>query len=100
MNKKLLSLFVLFVFFVSVNMKTLTKERVELKFRLQRRDGIIYIMNEEEPYTGVLVDYYKNGQIKIKGNYKAGKPDGEFVSYYENGEIKLKEYYKYDKRLN
>ena len=36
--------------------------------------------------------YHENGQIKVKGQYKEGKEDGEWVGYYENGQIKTKKH--------
>jgi len=39
---------------------------------------------------GESIGYYKSGEIKEKGNYVDGKIQGEFIMYYENGEIKEK----------
>jgi hypothetical protein len=36
---------------------------------------------------GVYHEYYKNGNIKIKGVYKNKKRDGDWSYFYENGKL-------------
>lgn len=61
---------------------------------------------------GINVDYYENGNIRVKGNFKKGKAVGKVKYYYENGNIRMiekynkkgvllrrKEYDKYGKRI-
>lgn len=79
--------------------------------KLQNRNGIYYMINSKEPFTGKTKNYdslknikeeiifkdglkngkyklyYKNGQLKEKSNYKDNKYDGECRIYYENGQI-------------
>ena len=35
--------------------------------------------------NGKYIEYYKNGKIKVQGNYKAGRRDGEFKTFLKNG---------------
>ncbi|MEJ6467172.1 hypothetical protein [Fusobacterium ulcerans] len=56
----------------------------------QKRSGIVYIVNQEKPYSGVITGKYDNGQIKIKETFKDGKYNGEQFTYYENGQIQSK----------
>ena len=35
--------------------------------------------------NGKYIEYYKNGQVKVQGNHKEGKRDGEFKSFLRNG---------------
>ena len=35
--------------------------------------------------NGKYIEYYKNGKIKVQGNYKEGKRDGEFKAFLKNG---------------
>jgi len=35
--------------------------------------------------NGKYVEYYKNGNIKLQGNYKEGRRDGEFKTFLKNG---------------
>jgi antitoxin component YwqK of YwqJK toxin-antitoxin module len=37
---------------------------------------------------GVKEDYFKNGQIKQKGNFKNGLLDGQLTTFYNSGKIK------------
>lgn len=36
---------------------------------------------------GVYHEYYKNGNIKIKGSLKNGKRDGDWSYFYQNGKL-------------
>ena len=41
-------------------------------------------------YHGAVEEYYENGQLEYKYNYKDGKLDGAVEEYYENGQLELK----------
>ena len=43
---------------------------------------------------GLVEFYYKNGQLRDKGNYKEGRLDGLWEYYYENGKLWEKINYK------
>ena len=44
------------------------------------------IVKGEAPIqNGKYIEYYKNGQIKVQGNNKDGKRDGEFKAFLRNG---------------
>jgi len=51
-------------------------------------EGKIYLLNEEDPYSGIVFDDYPNGQREYEGLYNNGKPNGNLVYWYENGNIK------------
>ena len=57
----------------------------------QNRNGIVYVVNENKPFSGKMVGKYENGQIKVSEKYKDGKFNGEQVNYYSNGQVKEKE---------
>ena len=44
--------------------------------------------------NGKYIEYYKNGQIKVQGNYKEGKRDGEFKAFLRNGKSAGSVFYK------
>ena len=44
--------------------------------------------------NGKYIEYYKNGQIKVKGSYKEGKRDGEFKAFLKNGKSAGSVFYK------
>ena len=54
--------------------------------KLEDRDGVAYLSNEETPYTGHSKGFHKNGQKAGEGNNKDGKPDGLYTLWYENGQ--------------
>ncbi|MBG6132265.1 antitoxin component YwqK of YwqJK toxin-antitoxin module [Aquimarina sp. EL_43] len=45
-------------------------------------------------FSGMLIDYYKNDQIKSKVIYVDGRKEGEEQSFYENGELRTKRFYR------
>jgi antitoxin component YwqK of YwqJK toxin-antitoxin module len=40
---------------------------------LELRNGIAFVLNENEPFTGKRETYYSNGQKNIEVHYKDGK---------------------------
>tara|TARA_Y100000588_G_scaffold281630_1_gene298703 strand:- start:93 stop:398 length:306 start_codon:yes stop_codon:yes gene_type:complete len=54
------------------------KEEIEAN-QLERRDGLVCLLNQEKPFTGVSVEKYSNGQKKGERTFK----DGEEISSKE-----------------
>ena len=52
-----------------------------------RIDGICYEPDSNQPYTGVYTDYYENGQLESRINYKNGKREGFGERFYDSGEV-------------
>ena len=53
------------------------------------------IIKEKPPIpNGKYIEYYKNGQIKVQGNNKDGKRDGEFKAFLRNGKSAGSVFYK------
>ncbi len=53
------------------------------------------LMNRAHPpENGLFSDYFENGKIKEKGNYKNGKKDGLWESWYHNGQKQDSAFYK------
>ncbi len=61
----------------------------------QERNGLVYLPNQEEPFTGKNLCKYENGQNKVEGNYKDGKLDGKWTFWYENGQKQSEVNYNY-----
>ena len=65
-------------------------EKMGLKEKIttitQTRNGLVYLPNSDEPFTGKYVTYYLNGQKKVEINYKEGKRNGLTTGWYENGQ--------------
>ena len=51
------------------------------------RDGITYHQETNEPITGIVEEFYDNGQLKGRGNFKDGKPDGLHEWFHGNGQL-------------
>jgi hypothetical protein len=78
---------------------------------LVERDGLFYEKFMDVPFTGNSIgieqgkiskgkrqgkwlEYYENGQLKLKSNYKNGEYEGEQLGYYKNGQLWVKINYK------
>ena len=49
------------------------------------RDDTFYKKFSNIPFTGHIESYYKNGQLKIIGEFSDGKKIGNWVEYYMSG---------------
>jgi antitoxin component YwqK of YwqJK toxin-antitoxin module len=63
------------------------EETICIETEGQERNGLVYLPNQEEPFTGKNLCKYENGQKKVEGSYKDGKEDGKWTWWYENGQI-------------
>ena len=61
---------------------------------LEDRVGVMYLPNEETPFTGRTESFYENGQKGAEGNFKDGKQDGLWTGWYENGQKRQQINYK------
>ena len=62
--------------------------------KLVERQGVTYETNSTKPFTGTSVEYYENGQVEVRINFKDGEKNGLYESYFENGQLKLKHNHK------
>ena len=68
--------------------------------KVQKRHGLFYLPNQEEPFSGKnLCVYKKNGQYFSKGVIKQGLKDGEWITWHENGQKRSDKKYR-DGKLN
>lgn len=78
--------------------KEYSKEGVVIASKIFK-DGILIgegILDEANKEQGPWKEYYPNGQLKGKGEYKDGKRIGEWLFYFANG--KTEQVGKYDKK--
>ncbi len=95
MKKLLILLFSLLISFNSYG-KTICLETNSV----QERNGLYYLVNQQEPFTGDNLCVYSNsGQYHSKGKIKKGKRDGKQTWWFENGQNKQEKNYK-DGKLN
>ena len=57
-------------------------------------EGKVSIKNGVIKPAGTWVDYYDNGQLFIKSNYKNGMREGAWVGHYKNGQLLYRGGYK------
>ncbi len=61
---------------------------------LEFREAIWYLKDSKTPYTGKSLKWHENGQKKVEGYYKDGKPDGLIIGWHENGQKEVEANYK------
>ena len=65
---------------------------------LYEKKGFFYEEESGKKFSGPVVSYYKNSQIKHTGFLRFGKLEGEWRHYEENGRIWLIENYQAGKK--
>lgn len=73
-----LFLLVFFVVLVSCEREVTNKE-------IEVLNSIAYVKNEQDPYSGKVIGYYKTGNKKSEGTYKNGIRDSVWTVWYNNG---------------
>ena len=53
--------------------------------KLQERNGIIYLMNSDKPFSGE-VEGFNKGTLEFEGSIKGGLRDGVWTYYFPNGQ--------------
>jgi uncharacterized protein len=61
--------------------------------QLQDRNGMLYLVNENEPFTGDIVSY-ANGRVEFEGKVVKGLREGPWTYYYPSGQKKEEGVYK------
>ena len=90
MNKHLLPIGFIIIFSCSkpINEKSLVE-----------RNGVMYLLNSDKPFSGKFFSIYENRQKKKKGSFKEGVLNGNYTEWFSNGQknflsnIKIKKYY-------
>jgi antitoxin component YwqK of YwqJK toxin-antitoxin module len=67
--------------------------------KLQDRNRVKYLPDEDTPFTGRAESFYENGQKELENNYKDGKPDGLFIQYNLDGTEWSRRTYKDGERV-
>jgi antitoxin component YwqK of YwqJK toxin-antitoxin module len=55
---------------------------------LEEKDGVAYVPNSEQPFTGKYVQKFENGQKKFEMTFEEGKLQGLANKWHKNGQIK------------
>lgn len=62
------------------------EERVVEVYKLFERDGLLYVRKESDPFTGIAVDYWPDGNKRAEGMVLDGKPHGKETWWHEGGQ--------------
>ena len=63
--------------------------------KVEVRDGLFYLLNQQEPYSGEnICVYLLNGQYYSQGEMKNGLKHGTWNLWYENGQKESQRNYK------
>jgi len=81
MIKPLLILSVIFI-------ASCSPKEVHLDQLVERQD-VFFEINSETPFTGTIVNYHENGQLKSRSSVENGKDNGRADRYYENGQLSM-----------
>ena len=57
-----------------------------IKPKLEFREGIGYLKESNQPYTGIQTGWYRNGRKKFEIHFKNGKEHGPAIGWYANGQ--------------
>jgi antitoxin component YwqK of YwqJK toxin-antitoxin module len=55
----------------------------------ENKNGKVFLIDDDEPFTGKMVENYKNGQQKLYIEYINGLISGPWNEWYENGNEKI-----------
>jgi len=80
-----------FLFIVLLMISSCTKSVDEST--LIEKDGLMYQLGSEKPYSGEVFDLYDSGENFYTGTFEQGKIVGDFVYYRKDGSIQEPLYY-------
>lgn len=83
--KKILLLFLLLLSIISCGKKEVLFSELQ-----HRKDGLYYEKNQSNPFSGIVLTKYEDGQIEEKAKMVKGVLHGEFSLYTENGDLRIK----------
>lgn len=80
--------------FIAITLLISCSEKTINEDQLQNRDGVFYEVNAKKPFSGTVIEKYRDGQVKEEMHYKDGEGDGHIIQWYENGQKKREENWK------
>jgi len=75
-----------------------SKEPINYKTSLVKRDGVFYTNDTNELYSGKVFSLYSDGKKKDEGSIKNGELDGLWTEWYTDGQKKSEGTYKDGRR--
>ncbi len=80
--------------FLMMTLLGLSQNSVDFSSLLKNKQGQYILKSSGKLYTGKAYDKFKNNQVGMKGEIKAGYFDGVWTWWYEGGEKKRQTSYK------
>lgn len=65
------------------------KNKSDINFKL--KNGILFY--SDEPYSGIVNEFYKDANLKSKSTYYEGKREGEYFGFYADQKKRFERYY-------
>ena len=94
-----LKIFIFFIFIYSVFFANyLNSDEISSWGELVRKGNKYLKKSDNEPFSGVLKNFYESGKISLKGDFSDGYQHGEFKTFHENGRISLQGQFKLGKQ--
>ena len=72
-----------------VNVFETTTLFLEFSIEFESND-LTYHQDTNKPVTGIVEEFYSNGQLMGRGNFIDGKRHGLMESFHENGQLEYK----------
>ena len=87
------------VYFFITSLSLLGSEPIQVTIKTLQKRGeadnqLYYLPNQDIPFTGKAVAYYRNGRKMTEISYKDGKQDGLKSHWYESGQKWVERNYK------
>jgi hypothetical protein len=80
----LLSLLVISSSLLGAEPKVVSPDKLQVRGKFGSR--LVYLPNQDTPFTGKVEAFYPNGLKKSEKNYKDGKMDGLLTKWFPNGQ--------------
>lgn len=63
-------------------------------FNLERRDGVLFVRGETTPFTGEMVERYKDGSPKSRSRVAKGLLHGRSEAWSTHGTLQVREFFR------
>lgn len=83
----------LFVVLLGTWLLGYAEDRIDAS-RVVEREGLVYEIGVDTPFSGLVVDTFVDGQLEEQTSYKDGLKHGSEATWYNNGQLRSKCNYK------
>ena len=80
---------IILALFLSISLD-LNADEVNSWGELLKKGDTYFKKSDNQPFTGVLKNFFSTGEISVIDHFKDGKQHGEFKSFHKNGNISMK----------